>query len=278
MGPSAAGATPGAPSESLLSRALEAEAAERARQVDAATGAAAPDASAAADFSDDEVSILNSVFSLQAKSAASLLEPRNRFDAVRMISSEEKMNYSTMRKLLEWGFSRVPVYRGTRRTNIAGFLLLKEQLLLDPDDATPVSSLHLRRPCVVPPSMSVFELLNLFQTGRSHLALVSPDFALFDFAWRAGVDVPESARIEGVLTIEDVLEELIGEEVYDETDPADAAGSPPGSAGTPALGPAAGQQQGVPEGSLAAQFSSSDPLLRGAAAQHQQSELLFESG
>ena len=42
-----------------------------------------------------------------------------------------------------WSVSRLPVYRG-RRNNVRGALLIKEHLVLDPDDEVPVSTLRLR--------------------------------------------------------------------------------------------------------------------------------------
>ena len=146
-----------------------------------------------------------------------LEDGRNAFDKLRMLSWDDVMDFATMDRLVKWGFSRVPVYRG-RRTNIVGVLLLKEHIALDPDDAVPVSSLRLRRPCVVTPSTSVFEVLNLFQTGRSHMAIVSPHAELIEARWRERKGLPDGVEIHGVCTIEDVMEEMIGEEIADEFD------------------------------------------------------------
>ena len=86
-------------------------------------------------------------------------------------------------------------------------------MLLDPDDATPVRQLALRRPIAVTPATSIFDALNLFQTGRSHMALVSDDAPLLEQCWREDAEVPKHVTILGVVTCEDVMEELIGEEV-----------------------------------------------------------------
>ena len=171
------------------------------------------------DFSADQVTILHSMFDLRIKVVGDLLHKgRNAFeeadDAIgcKMLSVDACMDYETMDRILRWGYSRIPVYRGNRR-NILGYLLVKEHLKLDPDDATPIKSLTLRQPCVTVPSASIFDLLNMFQTGRSHLAVVSTDAALYARCWREGKELPAHARLEGLCTIEDVIEEMIGEEV-----------------------------------------------------------------
>ena len=49
---------------------------------------------------------------------------------------------------------------------------MKKLIVLNPDDERTISSLMLRVPVVVSPTKSLLELLNTFQTGKSHLALV----------------------------------------------------------------------------------------------------------
>ena len=146
--------------------------------------------------------------------------------------------------LIRWGHSRVPVYRGNRN-NVLGVLLVKEHLLLDPDDATPVASLRLRKPALAHPASSIFEVLNTFQTGKSHMALVSEDIEEIEACWAEDADIPEDVTILGVCTIEDVVEEIIGEEIVDETDYDERpAPAPP-----------------LSEAERAAPFGPADPLL-----------------
>jgi len=173
---------------------------------------------AGAQFSDDEVTILHSMLDLKRKTVRHLLEEDvNAFDALHMISMDAAMDYATMDRIIKWGHSRVPVYHGSR-TNVRGMLLVKEHLKLDPDEATPVGRLRLRRPCVMTPSTSILEALNMFQEGRSHLALISDHGATIEECWATGEPMPPHVTILGVCTIEDVVEEMIGEEVMDETD------------------------------------------------------------
>ena len=216
---------------------------------------------AATEFSDDEVTILHAVFSLQAKHVHNLLEEgRNTFEHVRMLPSAETMDMATMRLITQWGVSRIPIYDG-ERANVRGLLLVKEHISLDPSDQVPIAQLKIRPPALISPDASVFDALNLFQTGRSHMALVTPHAAEIEASWAAGVPVPPHVRILGVCTIEDVIEELIGEEVLDETDRPMTPGEML-AAGVPAGGGHRFTITGAQtERARAAKFSVYDPLL-----------------
>ena len=73
-------------------------------------------------------------------------------------------------QLVHRGHSRVPIYQGSKN-NICGILLVKRLIGLDPDDATPVSTLQGAQ--TPPPSCltttPLYDLLNIFQTGKSKI-------------------------------------------------------------------------------------------------------------
>ena len=240
------------------------------------TLAAPPDEAvenATAEFSDDEVTILSSVFSLQSKTVVHLLEPRrNTWDHVKMVRHDGRMDLTTMQLIQQWGNSRVPTFAGGNRNNVRGMLLVKEHLALDPDDALPIASLKLRYPVLMHPDTTAFDALNIFQTGASHMALLTPHGAEIVAAWQSGEAVPEHVRILGVCTIEDVIEELIGEEILDDTDqpltPKEhmvAQWTNWNSRGIwfyrPPPSPRATPTQPSTEAEHAAAFSAADPLL-----------------
>jgi len=102
-------------------------------------------------------------------------------------------------KVIDTAHSRFPVYEG-ERDNILGILLAKDLLKLQ--RAPELNLRTLLRPAVfVPESKNLNELLRDFRANRNHLALV----------------VDEFGRIAGLITIEDVLEEIVGE-IEDEFD------------------------------------------------------------
>ncbi|HEX4509188.1 MAG TPA: transporter associated domain-containing protein [Burkholderiaceae bacterium] len=101
------------------------------------------------------------------------------------------------------GHSRFPVHEG-QRDNIIGTLMAKDLLKLQ--RAPELNLRTLLRPAVfVPESKGLNELLREFRSNRNHLAIVIDEFG----------------NISGLITIEDVLEEIVGE-IEDEFDDADA--------------------------------------------------------
>jgi metal transporter CNNM len=97
--------------------------------------------------------------------------------------------------------------------------MVKKLIVLDPNERRTVRDVPLRSPLLAHPDAGLLETLNAFQQGRSHMALVTRDASLLERAWRRDEDVAEGAvEILGLITVEDVLEELIGEEIADEDD------------------------------------------------------------
>ena len=105
--------------------------------------------------------------------------------------------------VIETGHSRFPVHEGPR-DNIIGILMAKDLLKLQ--RAPELNLRTLLRPAVfVPESKNLNELLRDFRSNRNHLAIVIDEFG----------------NTAGLITIEDVLEEIVGE-IEDEFDDADA--------------------------------------------------------
>ena len=105
--------------------------------------------------------------------------------------------------VIDTAHSRFPVYDG-RRENIIGILLAKDLLKLQ--RAPELNLRTLLRPAVfVPESKRLNELLRDFRSNRNHLAIVIDEFG----------------NTAGLITIEDVLEEIVGE-IEDEFDERDA--------------------------------------------------------
>jgi len=104
-----------------------------------------------------------------------------------------------LRQIITAAHSRFPVYQGERE-NIIGILLAKDLLKLQ--RAPELNLRALLRPAMfVPESKGLNDLLRAFRLNRNHLAMV----------------VDEFGRTAGLITIEDVLEEIVGE-IEDEFD------------------------------------------------------------
>ncbi|CAM5210402.1 Magnesium and cobalt transporter OS=Castellaniella defragrans OX=75697 GN=HNR28_000701 PE=4 SV=1 [Castellaniella defragrans] len=107
-----------------------------------------------------------------------------------------------MPEIIETGHSRFPVYEDDR-DNIVGVLLAKDLLLALSDHALDIRALI--RPAVfIPESKRLNELLHDFRMSRNHLAIV----------------IDEHGGISGLATMEDVLEQIVGEieDKYDDAD------------------------------------------------------------
>lgn len=162
----------------------------------------------------DEVTIIHGALDLSSKTVTEVMVPMRR---VFMLEYSTKLDENRMAGILASGHSRIPIYK-THPSNIVGLLLVKRLIVLDPEDERMIGDLSLRKPIVVTPDESCYAILNEFQKGRSHIALVTRDAALVLQCWRDGVDVPPTVVFDGICTIEDVIEELIQEEIEDESD------------------------------------------------------------
>ena len=110
-----------------------------------------------------------------------------------------------LHQVIDTAHSRFPVYEGDRE-NIIGILMAKDLLKLQ--RAPELNIRALLRPAVfVPESKGLNDLLSQFRDNRQHLAMVIDEFG----------------RTAGLITIEDVLEEIVGE-IEDEFDIEDDAG------------------------------------------------------
>jgi len=151
---------------------------------------------------DDEISILNGVLELNNKKAEEIMTPMK--DVV-TLSSDAILDHPMMDHLLTSGFSRFPVHEPGNPTAFIGLLLIKKLLTYDPSNNWPVSKCTLSLLPEAHPDINCFQALDYFQTGRAHLLLLS--------------ETPgEAGGAIGVITLEDIIEEIISEEIVDETD------------------------------------------------------------
>lgn len=105
-----------------------------------------------------------------------------------------------------WNHSRVPLFEGGDRDRVVGIVLRREafEAALAGRGAEPLAAL-MRPVRFVSEAMRAPDLLELFLSERRHLCAVADEYGGFD----------------GVITLEDVLEQLVGREIVDEHDEAD---------------------------------------------------------
>lgn len=151
---------------------------------------------------DDEIGILNGVLELSNKNVETIMTP---ICDVVMLSSDTILDHSTIDAILASGYSRFPVYKPGNPLAFEGLLLIKKLLMYDPAQGLPVSHFPLSILPEALPSINCFQALDYFQTGRAHLLLISRTPG-------------SSGGGIGIITLEDVIEEIISEEIVDETD------------------------------------------------------------
>ncbi|OAQ97786.1 hypothetical protein LLEC1_05557 [Akanthomyces lecanii] len=150
----------------------------------------------------DEVTIITAVLDLKDKPVSEVMTP---MEDVFTLSEDHILDEKTMDNILSSGYSRIPIYRSGQPTDFVGMLLVKTLITYDPEDQIPVREVPLGAIVETRPETSCLDIINFFQEGKSHLVLVSDD--------------PGSDHgAIGVVTLEDVIEELIGEEIVDESD------------------------------------------------------------
>jgi Mg2+/Co2+ transporter CorB len=182
-------------------------------------------------FLEDEEDMIKGALSLGSVTAdtAEVLTPMK---DVFSLSFDARLDAPTLALILEKGYSRLPVLHQDSSVFL-GHLLVKDFIVLNPDLATPVSKMELYAPVCARPTRLLSDLLNDFQTGASHMAFIAHDPVLLSRAlaqFRAlkvssSADIPrdilqsiKNAGVVGIVTLEDVIEVLLTEEVYDESD------------------------------------------------------------
>ncbi|CAG8640569.1 2136_t:CDS:2 [Paraglomus brasilianum] len=165
------------------------------------------------DLVSDTVTIIQGALDLQEKTVESAMTPMSE---TFMMPYDAIIDRKTMEQIAKEGHSRIPVYRETRE-NIIGLLLVKVtypwyNTRVTWQQKSYIVNLTLRKPLYkfeiypvphVNADVPSFDMLNTFQEGRSHMAIVTST---------------DDGKPIGIITLEDVLEELIQEEIYDETD------------------------------------------------------------
>ncbi len=183
-----------------------------AEGLSALLGIASPDDSAGAsedeikymvtdseELTEEEKSMIHEIFDLGDTVAYEVMVPRVDMTAVEDDSTLKEV-ISVMR---ETGYSRLPVYRGTV-DRIVGIAHIKDLLepILDQRSETHEISRYMRQASYVPDTKDIIPLLSEMQTSHEQMVIV----------------VDEYGGTAGIITIEDIIEEVVGE-IEDEFDP-----------------------------------------------------------
>ncbi|XP_055808465.1 DUF21 domain-containing protein At2g14520-like [Solanum dulcamara] len=233
------------------------------------------------ELTNDETTIIAGALELHEKRAGDAMTP---ISETFSIDLDGKLDRNLTNLILEKGHSRIPIYYD-QPTNIVGLLLVKNLLTIHPADETLVRSVTIRKIPRVSYTMRLDDILNEFQKGHSHMAVVTRECnkktdqpASNSLAHNSVQDVrvdiederplpekstslqkgkslanggntsarrnrnrsrrcskdmyadilridenglpniPDDEEVVGIITMEDVIEELLQEEIFDETD------------------------------------------------------------
>ncbi|KAK7140272.1 hypothetical protein R3I94_012779 [Phoxinus phoxinus] len=161
------------------------------------------------DLVKEELNIIQGALELRTKTVEDVMTPlRDCF----MIAGDAILDFNTMSEIMESGYTRIPVYEG-ERCHIVDLLFVKDLAFVDPDDCTPLKTIT---KFYSHPLHFVFNdtkldaMLEEFKKGKSHLAIVQR-------VNNEGEGDP-FYEVQGIVTLEDVIEEIIKSEILDETD------------------------------------------------------------
>ncbi len=150
------------------------------------------------ELDEDEVEIVRGALQLSEKRVRDITTPMRN---VYWLTPETEIGADVIDDIKDRGWSRIPVFN-KQRTTCYGLLLMKDLVDINFDDEPMlVRELPLYPTQVVGSMTALDTLFRKFITGGSHM-----------------IPVEKDDRIMGVVTIEDLLEEIVGHEIEDETD------------------------------------------------------------
>ena len=145
--------------------------------------------------SDEEQRILEGIVALGSKDAKQVMTARTDMESISSDESWEQLKA----QIIESGFSRIPVHNGSQ-DEIKGVLHTKDLLPFLQDEKVTWQSL-IRAVYFVPENKKIDDIMREFQERKTHIAIV----------------VDEYGGTSGIITLEDIMEEIVGE-ISDEFD------------------------------------------------------------
>ncbi|KAG8440941.1 hypothetical protein GDO86_006614 [Hymenochirus boettgeri] len=157
----------------------------------------------------EEMNIIQGALELRTKTVEDVM---TKVEDCYMLPFDAVLDFNTMSSIMESGYTRIPVYE-TERSNIVDILYVKDLAFVDPDDCTPLSTItrFYSHPLhFVFSDTKLDAVLEEFKKGKSHLAIVQKVNS-------EGEGDP-FYEVLGLVTLEDVIEEIIKSEILDESD------------------------------------------------------------
>lgn len=128
-----------------------------------------------------------------------------------MLDINSHLDQHLMKKIYEAGYSRIPIYEGTK-DNIIGLLMARDLLMFNPEDQVitlrHIQSILIRELLYIEHDITLQPILQHFNNDNSHMGIITK------IVEEEGKD-PIFQKI-GIITREDIVEEMLMEEIEDE--------------------------------------------------------------
>ncbi|KAM4037376.1 metal transporter CNNM4 isoform 2-T2 [Anomaloglossus baeobatrachus] len=157
----------------------------------------------------EEMNIIQGALELRTKTVEDVM---TKVEDCFMLRSDALLDFNTMSSIMESGYTRIPVYEN-ERFNIVDILYVKDLAFVDPDDCTPLSTItrfYSHPVHFVFSDTKLDAVLEEFKKGKSHLAIVQKV--------NSDGEGDPFYEVMGLVTLEDVIEEIIKSEILDESD------------------------------------------------------------
>lgn len=151
-------------------------------------------------LTNDEVMIIKGALDLTSKNVTTSMTP---LEKVFSLDESTVIDARTLQSILDAGHSRIPLWRDDP-SNFVGMLLVKSLNLNFILEGGIIARADVKELPLVDSTTPLYTMLNIFQTGRSHMAAV--------------LEPGSQHKSTGIITLEDIIEELIQEEIEDEMD------------------------------------------------------------